>query len=516
MPPQVFKETKVTKNGVETKTSYPVQWAFVQIQQLLLLFTYCLECGKELRTKHYRFIGSALIIDYICATGHSNTWSSSQFHHQVPLINAKIPCVATLCGIRFSHMQHFLELMELPTMSMMTFNKHRKMWLFPVIYRVYKTQKQYNFEVLRYCLSIICGDGQYDSPGYSAKFCTYTIADCETNIILDFIIIQRGQYTGELEKQACQLLLNILIHEEGLNINTFVTDRHSGIGSMMKNLFVGVFHAFDVWHMAKTLLKYLTACGKKHPKIQAWTPSIIRHFWFSCKKSNGDPDLLRDLFHSCLLHVLNIHTWGRRQKIFEQLGTLRGRSPYPQKPSLIDCCGHSPLTKRSGRSTPWFNVGDQDFKDLFKALTKTRFCNDMRKCCLFVHTGKLESFHSMKLQYLPKSAGFEMETSVILTMLAVLQNNEYITQEGNAKVYNLKAWSRASKAYVLKKRTIYDKVSFKKAILKEVEDNIASRTLLPLDLSSYIRNEIPTTFHNQTGPSIHELLDKQRTRMDMD
>ena len=111
----------------------------------------------------------------------------------------------------------------------------------------------------------------------------------------------------------------------------------------------------------------------------------------------------------------------------------------------------------------------------------------MRKCCLFVHTGRLESFHSMKLQYLPKSAGFEMEMSVILTMLAVLQNNEYITQEVNAKVYNLKAWSRASKAYVLKKRTIYDKVSFWKAILKEVEDNIASRTLLPLDLSSYIR-----------------------------
>ena len=131
---------------------------------------------------------------------------------------------------------------------------------------------------------------------------------------------------------------------------------------------------------------------------------------------------------------------------FEQLGTLHGSSPYPQKPSLIDCCRHSPspLTKRSGRSLPWFNVGDQDFKDLFKALTKTRFCNDIRKCCLFVHTGKLESFHSMKLQYLLKSAGFEMETSVILTMLAVLHNNEYITQEGNAKVYNLKAWSRAS------------------------------------------------------------------------
>ena len=94
MPPQVFKETKVTKNGVETKTSYPVQWAFVQIQQLLLLFTYCLECGKELRTKHYRFIGSALIIDYICATGHSNTWSSSQFHHQVPLNK----CKNSMCG----------------------------------------------------------------------------------------------------------------------------------------------------------------------------------------------------------------------------------------------------------------------------------------------------------------------------------------------------------------------------------------------------------------------------------
>ena len=59
----------------------------------------------------------------------------------------------------------------------------------------------------------ICGDAQFDSPGFSAKYCTYSIMNCPTNEIIDFIVIQKGQFTGELERQACQLLLGILVNE---------------------------------------------------------------------------------------------------------------------------------------------------------------------------------------------------------------------------------------------------------------------------------------------------------------
>lgn len=49
---------------------------------------------------------------------------------------------------------------------------------------------------------------------------------------------------------------------------------------------------------------------------------------------------------------------------------------------------------------------NHDFRALFKVISATKYSNDIRKCCKFIHTCKLESFHSMKLTYLPKSTGF--------------------------------------------------------------------------------------------------------------
>ena len=98
----------------------------------------------------------------------------------------------------------------------------------------------------------------------------------------DFIVIQKGQYESELEKQACKLLLEILTKEEKLEIGDFVTDRHVGIGKMMRK-FLDIYHAYYIWHMGKILLKKLTACAKKHPKVGIWARSLVRHFWWSSK-----------------------------------------------------------------------------------------------------------------------------------------------------------------------------------------------------------------------------------------
>ena len=85
-------------------------------------------------------------------------------------------------------------------------------------------------------------------------------------------------------------------------------------------------------------------------------------------------------------------------------------------------------------------------------MTATRFSNDLRKCAKFLHTGKLESFHSMKLTYLPKLNSFEMNTMIIMTMLAAVQNN-ICAEGGNLMVtYVVRAYSQANKGYVLRNR----------------------------------------------------------------
>ena len=188
--------------------------------------------------------------------------------------------------------------------------------------------------------------------------------------------------------------------------------------------------------------------------------------------------------------------------------------PYPTKPALIKECKHPKLSKNDARATPWFNTEDEDYFALFKIVTATSFSNALRKCAKFLYTGKLESFHSIKLLYLPKLHSFEMQTMIVLTMLAATQNNLCV-QEGNLlKTYVCRAYSRVNKAYVLKIE-ICDNLTFKKAILLNIEENLRNHILLPFDLqnSSYINKDIPRTFHGLKPPDKNMMIEQRMSRI---
>ena len=296
---------------------------------------------------------------------------------------------------------------------------------------------------------VLCGDAQFDSPGYSAKYCTYTIMDCKTNEVVDFCILQKGQVTGGLEHQAFRQLWDVISHDEGIKADDLVIDRQATINKIVEDNFPNTQVSYDIWHMAKSLASHLKTAAKSHPKIGTWHRAIVNHLWFFCKESKGNPDLAVELFHSCLFHVVNVHNWKCKRPIHVKIQELRDsisdKRPYPTKPVLVTECKHLALSKKDSRSTAWFCPEDEDYEALFKVVTATRFSNDLRKCAKFLHTGKLESFHSMKLLYLPKLHSFEMETMIVLTMLAAAQNNLCVEGSNFMKTYVVRAYSRANK-----------------------------------------------------------------------
>ena len=78
----------------------------------------------------------------------------------------------------------------------------------------------------------LSGDGRCDSPGYSAKYCTYSLMDSATDLISDYKLIQSSE-TGSsvaMEKEGLRRSLNYLL-ERNVSINTIATDRHKGVGS---------------------------------------------------------------------------------------------------------------------------------------------------------------------------------------------------------------------------------------------------------------------------------------------
>lgn len=461
-------------------------------------------------------MGATIAVDFVCSMNHSGTWWSGEVLHRQGLNNVKLSAGAVMSGIGYAKIREFFRILEIPFVCSQVFHNLNKTWLYPVIHRDYLAMRCNTISKLKRVDDLkLSGDAQFDSPGYSAKFCTYTIMQSDTNIVVDFLAIQKGQYQGELEKNACEELLNILVNEDNLKIASFVTDRHTAIAKMVREDFPDIFHGYDIWHVAKSLRKKLEKKGKKFDKIKHWMNSILNHFWWCCRVCKGDPDVLIELFHSLLFHVLNIHAWGNRRKIFKLFDTMKGNRPYPKAPALAkqdQKCWHSAMTKGADRKVSWLKVEEDDFVALFKVITDTRFSNDIRHCSQFLHTGVLEALHSSKLKYLPKYKGYSMLATITLTMLTVIEHNKHVTTL--EKVFReYPAYSRAQKKYVLKKVTKRDSVELKKEILNSVADYVKRNEKLPIQTLGHIRKPIPKTFHGTPKPSKQELLNERLTRM---
>jgi len=81
--------------------------------------------------------------------------------------------------------------MKIQCMTSRTVFNHQSKYVHSVIRQVWKTKCQDILEVesLKKDL-IIGGDGRCDSPGHSAKYCTYTIMNLETNKIITAELVQ--------------------------------------------------------------------------------------------------------------------------------------------------------------------------------------------------------------------------------------------------------------------------------------------------------------------------------------
>ena len=143
----------------------------------------------------------------------------------------------------------------------------------------------------------LTGDGRCDSPGYSAKYCTYSLMDSATDLILNYKLIQPLE-TGSsvaMEKEGLRQSLNYML-EQDISMVIIATDRHQGVGALMKSNYFHISHQHNVWHMTKTVVKQLTQKSKlKHcERLLPWILSISNHLWWAVHTCNRDAHLLTE------------------------------------------------------------------------------------------------------------------------------------------------------------------------------------------------------------------------------
>lgn len=88
--------------------------------------------------------------------------------------------------------------------------------------------------------SYFLGDGRNDSPGYSAKFLTYTLMEHDSYTILDLQIVDKrevGRKSPNMEKEGLAKCL-AAVEEAGITITELVTDAHRQIACWMRKCFL--------------------------------------------------------------------------------------------------------------------------------------------------------------------------------------------------------------------------------------------------------------------------------------
>jgi hypothetical protein len=284
---------------------------------LMKLFQFCPECQQPFEDVEKAFSGTLLTIKYTCLQGRANLWQSQPTLNGMSAGNLLLSAAILFSGSTYAKVAHLFEIFNLPILKERTFYAVQSKYLFPVVHQVWKSHQQELHHKLRGQCLAISGDGRCDSPGFSAKYCTYTIMVQDTGEILHFQVVQVTETTSSvaMEKEGSTRCLDDLL-QLGFQFSSIATDRHLGIAALCPSAYTHINHQFDVWHVSKGIVKKLTKAAKQRgcQELSPWIQSISNHLWWSCQTCDGDPLLLKEKWMSVLLHCCNKHTWGDSEK----------------------------------------------------------------------------------------------------------------------------------------------------------------------------------------------------------
>ncbi|XP_052075866.1 uncharacterized protein LOC127713955 [Mytilus californianus] len=115
--------------------------------------------------------------------GHQTSWESQPLVNNKPAGNMMVATAIILSGETFSRVSHFAEILSLKFIGSTQFYSLQKDVAIPAIDRYYTMQRDVILQQLHGKHLILGGDGRCDSPGFSAKYCTYTFMDSATSSI---------------------------------------------------------------------------------------------------------------------------------------------------------------------------------------------------------------------------------------------------------------------------------------------------------------------------------------------
>ncbi|XP_056402888.1 uncharacterized protein LOC130295787 isoform X1 [Hyla sarda] len=382
------------------------------LNKLLAMLRCQAQSHCEDRVTHVRksFVGSSVIVEVKCASGHTKTiWESQPRLGNQPLGDVLASGAVFYSGSSFLKILQMVKLLNLKFIGKSTYYKNQLAYLFPTVNRHWLLEQQSIFTRLKEKPVCLVGDCQCDPPGHLAKYCTYTMMDAETKKIIGFHTQQLLPILSQahLENIAFRKSLNYIL-EKGVNVKMVTTDRHVGIRKIMKESYGTIHHHFDPWHMARSISnKILVQSKKKHCEVLLhWALPIRSHLWWCVKTCKENREELLERWNSLLYHVLNVHEWNSNSDYWK--------------------CQHDVPRPENAKLTNWLSKRSLAYCRLRDIVLSPSLQRDLRRVSLYCHTDSLEVFRSTCLKYRPRGFHCRMDEMVARIQLAALDHNQNV------------------------------------------------------------------------------------------
>ena len=205
-----------------------------------------------------------LCVKIVCNVGHSVIWRSQSLVRGIAEGNLRLAAAVLFSGNTFSRMSSICSFAGIRFIAEKTYFRYQKDYLFGVVNEAWLTWRGKQISHLQGKECCLVGNGRCDSPGHSAKYCTYTFQDQDTCEFIDFNVMQVTE-VGSSNRMEKRCFVNLLdkIEKLGVKVKQITTDRHLQIRKYIREKRKDIIYQFDVWHVAKSIFKKLLKIAKK-------------------------------------------------------------------------------------------------------------------------------------------------------------------------------------------------------------------------------------------------------------
>lgn len=185
-------------------------------------------------TLEYSLCGTCAVIRWKCPAGHKGRFCTSGDVNGMLSNNLQTAAAVLTSGNNFSKIEKFAKHLGLEFISASTFQRVQKLYCVPVIEEWWQNMREELWAQFADEELIVCGDGQCDSPGFSAKNLCYYVMEMATGYVIEIEVLDKrhvGLKSSTMEKKALNNCLQRL--QADLNVIEVCTDASTSIKKLI-------------------------------------------------------------------------------------------------------------------------------------------------------------------------------------------------------------------------------------------------------------------------------------------